>query len=239
MGIVSLSLGSMSICRWGASMGSVGPYLYICGGSDDSSRLDTVERYDPYNDVWVHSEPMSSSRNGVGVCGGDGRIYAIGTLGFIQNSPKKIIDHQPYTVLIKFPTLHISGGFDGSMPLNTAEYYDTRGRYAEWIKISPMNQSRFGVGCCFMDGNVYAVGGSDGTNLRTVEKYDPDSNTWKLLAPMATARYMFNWLLYCFCTLFFFSVLAFSCIFLKFFFFPVHFFLSSFVLSSFISFFMH
>ncbi len=61
-------------------MGSVGPYLYICGGSDDTSRLDTVERYDPYNDVWVHSEPMSSSRNGVGVCGGDGRIYAIGGL---------------------------------------------------------------------------------------------------------------------------------------------------------------
>ncbi len=87
-------------------------------------------------------------------------------------------------------SFHISGGFDGSMPLNTAEYYDTRGRYTKWIKISPMNQSRFGVGCCIMDGNVYAVGGSDGTNLRTVERYDPDTNTWKLLAPMATARYV-------------------------------------------------
>ena len=75
---LSINLGSMSICRWGASMGSVGPYLYICGGSDDTSRLDTVEKYDPYNDVWMHSEPMSSSRNGVGVCGGDGKIYAIG-----------------------------------------------------------------------------------------------------------------------------------------------------------------
>ena len=66
--------GSMSICRWGANMASIGPYLYICGGSDDSSRLDTVERYD----AWVPAEPMSSSRNGVGVCSDDGRIYAIG-----------------------------------------------------------------------------------------------------------------------------------------------------------------
>lgn len=78
------------------------------------------------------------------------------------------------------------------MPLNTAEYYDTRGRYSKWIKIAPMNQARFGVGCCFMDGNVYAVGGSDGTNLRTVERYDPDTETWRLLAPMVTARYDFS-----------------------------------------------
>ena len=95
------------------------------------------------------------------------------------------------------------------MPLNTAEYYDTRGRYAKWIKISPMNQSRFGVGCCFMDGYVYAVGGSDGTNLRTVEKYDPDTNTWKLLAPMATARFV---LLFDFILLSTFFLL-FSCLF--------------------------
>jgi hypothetical protein len=74
-------------------MGSVGPYLYICGGSDDTSRLDTVERYDPYNDVWVHSEPMSSSRNGVGVCGGDGRVYAIGNL-FLHYSPKGVCNDQ-------------------------------------------------------------------------------------------------------------------------------------------------
>ena len=60
-------------------MASIGPHLYICGGSDDSSRLDTVERYDPFVDAWVPSEPMSSSRNGVGVCSDDGRIYAIGT----------------------------------------------------------------------------------------------------------------------------------------------------------------
>ena len=76
------------------------------------------------------------------------------------------------------------GGFDGSMPLNTAEYIDPRSRKTpdpkrgKWIKIAPMNQARFGVGCCVMDG----------TNLRTVERYDPDLDTWKMLAPMETAR---------------------------------------------------
>lgn len=69
----------MNICRWGADVGSLGSFLYICGGSDDSSRLETVERFDPYANVWVPSVPMSSSRNGVGVTAGNGRIYALGT----------------------------------------------------------------------------------------------------------------------------------------------------------------
>lgn len=70
--------GDMNICRWGADVGSLGPFLYICGGSDDSSRLETVERFDPFANVWVPSVPMSSSRNGVGVTAGSGRIYALG-----------------------------------------------------------------------------------------------------------------------------------------------------------------
>lgn len=69
----------MNICRWGAAVGALGPYLYICGGSDDASRLETVERFDPSSNVWVPSVQMSSSRNGVGVTSGNGRIYAIGT----------------------------------------------------------------------------------------------------------------------------------------------------------------
>ena len=76
--IYPLSSGDMNICRWGAAVGALGPFLYICGGSDDASRLETVERFDPFSNVWVPSVPMSSSRNGVGVTAGNGRIYAIG-----------------------------------------------------------------------------------------------------------------------------------------------------------------
>ena len=78
------------------------------------------------------------------------------------------------------------GGFDGSMPLNTAEYYDPK--LGKWIEVPRMNQCRFGVGCAVLNGMVYAVGGSDGTNLRTVERYDPEANTWTVVAPMNTAR---------------------------------------------------
>ena len=80
-------LGDMNICRWGAAVGALGPFLYICGGSDDASRLETVERFDPFSNVWVPSVPMSSSRNGVGVTAGNGRIYAIGEFYRRSRSP--------------------------------------------------------------------------------------------------------------------------------------------------------
>jgi len=37
---------------------------------------------------------------------------------------------------------------------------------------------------------VYAVGGTDGTNLKTVERYDPELNTWTMVASMSTARFV-------------------------------------------------
>lgn len=80
------------------------------------------------------------------------------------------------------------GGFDGSMPLNTAEYYDPKN--GKWMEIARMNQCRFGVGCAVMNDVVYAVGGSDGTNLRTVERYEPVTNTWMMVASMSTARWV-------------------------------------------------
>ena len=68
----------MNIRRWGADVAALGPYLYVCGGSDDQSRLNTVEKYDPFNNVWIPVPAMNTYRNGVGVTAGHGRIYAVG-----------------------------------------------------------------------------------------------------------------------------------------------------------------
>ena len=105
---------------------------------------------------------------------------------------------QHFSSITRFPALARSppnvkffssiGGFDGSMPLNTAEYYDPK--VGKWTEISRMNQCRFGVGCAVLHDMVYAVGGTDGTNLKTVERYDPELNTWTMVASMSTARFV-------------------------------------------------
>lgn len=42
---------------------------------------------------------------------------------------------------------------------------------------------------CELDGFMYAIGGAESWNcLNSVERYNPDNNTWTLIAPMNVAR---------------------------------------------------
>jgi hypothetical protein len=43
-------------------------------------------------------------------------------------------------------------------------------------------------GLAMLDGSVYAVGGWEGSfRLDSVERYDPDTNSWHIIAPMKMA----------------------------------------------------
>jgi hypothetical protein len=59
-----------------------------------------------------------------------------------------------------------------------------------WKSKASMSTSRFGVAVCAANGKIYAVGGSDGTEIYydKVEEYDPSTDTWAAKSPMPTAR---------------------------------------------------
>lgn len=54
--------------------------LYVCGGFDGVSSLDTVERYDPDDDpdAWTMVASMTKHRSAAGVVQLYGEIYALG-----------------------------------------------------------------------------------------------------------------------------------------------------------------
>ena len=56
----------------------LGEFLYVCGGFDGISSLDTVERYDPDLDEWKNIARMTKNRSAAGVVQLDGKIYALG-----------------------------------------------------------------------------------------------------------------------------------------------------------------
>jgi len=87
--------------------------------------------------------------------------------------------------------------------LSLAERYDPATN--AWEEVAPMGTARHALGVAVLDGKLYAVGGkSEGIEdeageeeeegerpAHTVERFDPATNAWEEVAPMATGRAAF------------------------------------------------
>jgi N-acetylneuraminic acid mutarotase len=146
--------------------------LYAIGGfglpnNHPNPPVNTVERYDPDTDTWTLRAPLNVARRFPNVAVVGGKIYAIG--GY-DNNP----------------------GPGGQGP-DTVEEYDPASD--TWVfKTSPIPVRRSGLaGCAVLNGEIYVVGGGDGSGvLAAVEAYDPSrdglQDAWTIEPPLPTAR---------------------------------------------------
>ncbi|XP_051165737.1 kelch-like protein 5 [Leptopilina boulardi] len=155
-------LPAMTIHRHGLGVAVLGGPLYAVGGHDGWSFLSTVERWDPTTRQWSYVSQMSSPRSTVGVAVLNDKLYAV-------------------------------GGRDNSSCLSTVECYDPHTN--KWTSCAPMSKRRGGVGVGVVNGYLYVLGGHDApiTNPNTsrfdcVERYDPKTDTWTMVAPMSVPR---------------------------------------------------
>src|SRR5690242_17466612 len=58
----------------------------------------------------------------------------------------------------------------------------------QWTRMAPMPTKRNGLAAVTMGGTVYAVGGSQGSPVATLEAYDPATNSWTSKMSMPTPR---------------------------------------------------
>jgi len=59
----------------------------------------------------------------------------------------------------------------------------------KWTKSTPMRTLRSRVGVSVLDGELYAIGGYNGTaRLDTVEVFEPSTMEWKAVAPLTCPR---------------------------------------------------
>lgn len=61
---------------------------------------------------------------------------------------------------------------------------------SEWETVAnlPSPGRRYLAAVSDSDGRIYAIGGYAGSNLNTVQRYDPETNTWSTVAPLNVAR---------------------------------------------------
>ncbi|XP_049636518.1 kelch-like protein 35 [Suncus etruscus] len=79
--------------------------------------------------------------------------------------------------------VYVSGGH-----INSRDVWMFSSHLQTWIKVASLHKGRWRHKMVVVQGQLFAVGGFDGLQrLRSVERYDPFSNTWVATAPLPEA----------------------------------------------------
>ncbi|XP_054931257.1 uncharacterized protein [Dermacentor andersoni] len=141
---------------------SVPSLLYVAGGYLRRS-LCTVDYFSAESGLWSALPPLPLERSGPGGAFLAGLLYVVG--GRVLRPPPELGED--------VPVVHC---FD---PARNC-----------WSERCPMGVPRHRLGLAVLDGLLYAVAGSHGTNcLSSVERYDPSTNAWTSVAGLSLARY--------------------------------------------------
>ena len=153
-------VASMPAPRGAFAAVEIGGKIYAPGGVVGEGQLTgELAVYDPATDQWQIKAPMPTPREHFGAAAVNGLLYVAG------------------------------GRTDGH-----GEVYDIVERYDpatdQWTTLPPMFTARGGNGAASFDGKLVVLGGeSEAAPLPSkvhaeVEEYDPQSNSWRSLAPM-------------------------------------------------------
>ncbi|XP_072024205.1 kelch-like protein 28 [Amphiura filiformis] len=154
----------MAQCRNGCKAALLNGALYVVGGHDGFSYLDTVEAFHFQGNSWEVCAPMSIPR-GFGCCTViDGMLYVFG--GTSGNANEDNMYH------------------------SEMERYDPRQNL--WSKMAPMHDARAYFASVVLNNCIYAIGGFNGRWLNTVEKYDPQTNRWQYVRELSIPRSSFS-----------------------------------------------
>jgi N-acetylneuraminic acid mutarotase len=161
---------------------AVGDKIYVIGGvtllpgSTDTALnfttpqlvVGTVEEYDPAANTWRERSPMPTPRNHAAIGAVNGKIYVIGG--------------------------RVGAAFIGlATDVSVVEEYDPA--TDKWsAPRSRMPTARSALGYGTINGRIYIAGGEFQdphmmATFRSVEAYDPATNSWSIMPPMPVSRH--------------------------------------------------
>ncbi|KAM3916560.1 kelch-like protein 23 isoform 1-T1 [Leptodactylus fuscus] len=176
---------------------TLGGCVYALGGYRKGAPADEAELYDPLKKAWF---PIANMIKGVGnatacvlrdviyVSGGHFGYRGSCTYDKIQSfrselnewSILSVCPHPEYGLcsVALHNKLYLVGG---QTTITDCFDFET----SKWVELAPTMERRMECGAIVMNGFLYITGGyswSKGTYLKSVEKYNPDSNRWELVA---------------------------------------------------------
>ncbi len=184
--------------------------IYVVGGFDDDQLATNVmEVYDPSANTWSPARVLPVSMHHLGLATANGKLYVLGgylgdrftptnrvfeydpaTDGWIEKTsmPSSRGAHMAVTVDDK---IYVIGGAAFGTALGTNQMYDPA--TDTWTPRRAMPSPREHLAATAWNGRIYVIGGRVPsnvglTNVRTLEVYDPATDTWESLQDMPTAR---------------------------------------------------
>ena len=138
--------------------------VYIIGGRNSVYRqLNSIERYDYYQNCWHIEKSMNIARTALAAVCFNGYLYAIGGERAV-NEPQDDTLYLPYVECYD-PILH------------------------RWFPVAELSIPRSFVSVVVCSGKLYALGGEDRTSsYNTVERYSPKKNRWIQMKSMKKRR---------------------------------------------------
>lgn len=187
------------------SSASLNGKIYVIGGYDGQTRLNSVECLDLTSDepVWQNVAPMNQHRGLAGACVHKGRIYVCGGFdGYTRHTSMEsynpILDQwqllsgmavgrEGAGLVVARDKIYCIGGYDGVNLLDSGECYDPETEH--WSAIVPMSTRRSGAGVAVVNDQIYVCGGYDGNNhLSSVESYNIHTAHWTTVQNMTVPR---------------------------------------------------
>ena len=134
--------------------------VYVVGGFDDSGQaVATVEAYDPSTNRWTQRASLPSPLHHVNVAGVGSKLYVVGGLTGSSFAASR-------TTLVYDPAQ------DSWAPLTSM----------------PAGTERGASGVAVLDGRIVVAGGLRGASVTDASVFDPQTNAWSPLQPLAVAR---------------------------------------------------
>jgi N-acetylneuraminic acid mutarotase len=134
--------------------------VYVVGGFDASGQpVATVEAYDPATDRWTQRASLPSPLHHVNLAAVGGKLYVVGGLTGSSFTASG-------TTLVYDPAL------DSWSPLTSMLSGTERGA----------------SGVAVLDGRIVVAGGLRGVSVTDASVFDPQTNAWSPLQPLAVAR---------------------------------------------------
>lgn len=183
----------MPLAKAGMAVVAVGLEVYEIGGETAVGVTNSVAAYNTTDHVWSEraAKPTAVSEATAAVLFGeiyvpggrlvDGSVTAVVEAYSPANNAWRPVAALPQPIaggltLSDGSFVYLFGGWNGEQYLDTAYVYDPGSD--SWRPLEPMTRPRAYAAGEFVTGQLYVVGGTDGSGLRVCEQYDPVTAVW-------------------------------------------------------------